>query len=51
MTEKEISEIRRRFRPDKSAIARVRGCFVNERGELLSQFSQSLGMMTQEESE
>ena len=51
MNEKEISEIRRRFRPDKSNINRVRGCYVNEKREIVSQFNQSLRIMSQEESE
>lgn len=51
MNEKEIAEIRRRFRPDKSNIARVRGCYVNGQREIVSEFSQSLGLMPQEEAE
>ena len=51
MNEKEISEIRRRFRPDKSSITHVIGCYVNERGEIVSRFDQSLAMLPQEESE
>lgn len=51
MNEKEISEIRRRFRPDKSNITHVRGCYVNERQEIVSEFDQSLALMPQEESE
>ena len=51
MNEKEISEIRRRFRPDKSNITRIRGCYVNDQREVVSEFSQSLGIMPQEESE
>lgn len=51
MNEKEISEIRRRFRPDKSNITHVRGCYVNERREIVSQFDQSLAMLPQEENE
>lgn len=51
MIEKEIAELRRRFRPEKSAISHVRGCYVNEKGEILSQFDQSLGVMTQDENE
>ena len=31
MNEKEIAEIRRRFRPDKNNITHVRGCYVNEK--------------------
>lgn len=51
MTEKEIAELRRHCRPDRSGITHVRGCYVNDAGEIVSQFDQSLAMMTQEESE
>ena len=51
MNEKEIAEIRRRFRPDKSNIERIRGCYVNDQREIVSEFSQSLGLMPQQESE
>ena len=47
MNEKEISEIRRRFRSDKSNITHVRGCYVNERQEIVSEFDQSLALMPQ----
>lgn len=32
MTQKEINEIKRRFRADKSAISRIYGCYVNAPG-------------------
>ena len=51
MNEKEISEIRRRLRPDKNNITGIRGCYVNEKREIISLFSQSLALMPQEESE
>ena len=51
MNEKEVSEIRRRFRQDKSNITHIRGCFVNEKREIVSEFDQSLALMIQEESE
>ena len=51
MNEKEIGEIRRRFRPDRSSISHVRGCYVSASGEILSRFNQSLAMMSQEEGE
>ena len=51
MNEKEVAEIRRRFRPDKSAITHIQGCYVNENREIVSRFDQSLAMMSQEESE
>ena len=51
MNEKEVAEIRRRFRPEKSNITAVRGCYVNENREIVSQFSQSLALTPQEEAE
>ena len=51
MNEKEIAELRRRFRPDKNNIPCVRGCCVNEKGEIVSQFRQSLAIMPEEEVE
>ena len=51
MIEKEIAELRRRLRPDKSGVSHVRGCYVNANGEIISRFDQSLGVMTQDENE
>ena len=51
MIEKEISEIRRRFRYDKTNITKVRGCYINESGEIISEFYESLGLMPQEQAE
>ena len=51
MTEKEIAEIRRRVRPDKSNISRILGCYVNEQSEIISMFDQSLGLMPKEDQE
>ncbi len=51
MNEKEISEIRRRFRFDKSNITKVRGCYVNEQKEIVSEFNQSLSLMPEEDKE
>lgn len=51
MNEKEVSEIRRRFRPDKNNIRNIRGCYVNKEGEMISQLNQSLALMPQEEAE
>ena len=51
MTEKEISEIRRRVRREKSNISHIIGCYVNERREIISMFDKSLGLMPQEEQE
>lgn len=51
MNEKEVAELRRRFQQDRSGISHVRGCYVNENREIVSQFDQPLGVMTQEENE
>lgn len=51
MNEKEISEIRRRFRHDKSNITKIRGCYVNEQKEIVSEFNQSLALMAEEDKE
>ncbi len=51
MIEKEIAEIRRRFRHDKTNITKLRGCYVNESGEIVSEFFESLSLMPQEQAE
>lgn len=51
MNEKEVAEIRRRFRADKSNIIAVRGCYVNEQREIVSEFKQSMALTSHEESE
>ncbi|WP_101696578.1 DUF4317 domain-containing protein [Clostridium minihomine] len=51
MNEKEVSEIRRRFRPEKSNITSIRGCYVNKNKEIISEFNQSVALMPEEESE
>ena len=51
MNQKELSELRRRFRPEKSAISRIYGCYVNSNKEILSYLDIPLGFMSQEESE
>ncbi len=49
MNEKEVGELRRRFKSEKSGITHIRGCYVNDRREIVSEFDQSLGLMTEEE--
>ena len=51
MNQKEIAELRRRFKPDKSAISRIYGCYVNSGKEVISYIDESLGMMPEEEVE
>ena len=42
MNRKEIAEIRRRLNMDKNAINCVRGCYVNEKREIVATFNRSL---------
>ena len=51
MNEKEIGEIRRRVRRDRSNITAIYGCYVNTQKEIISSFRQSVGMMPENESE
>lgn len=51
MTEKEISEIRRRFNIDKTNISCIRGCYVNENKEIISDFNQFFGTIPRNEAE
>ena len=51
MNEKELKEIRRRFRPDKCNIRNIRGCFVNDKGEIVTEFDQSLAVTSNDETE
>ena len=51
MNEKEIGELRRHLRRERSNITRLYGCYVNENKEIISQFSQSTGMMPENESD
>lgn len=51
MNIKEISEIRRHIRRDRSNMTAIYGCYVNENREIISQFRQSTGMMSENEGE
>ena len=51
MNSKEVGELRRRFQPDRTAISRIYGCYVNSRKEVVSYIDESLGMMPREEAE
>ena len=51
MNEKEIAEIRRRYKPEKHNISRIRGCYVDAKKDIISEFTQSIEMMTQDEAE
>ena len=51
MNEKEIAEIRRRYRQGKTNIAHVVGCYVNEERQIVARFDQSLTLSGQEETD
>ena len=51
MIDKEIGEIRRHLRRERSNITALYGCYVNENKEIISQFRQSTGMMPENESD
>jgi len=51
MNQKEINELRRRFRADKNNISRIYGCFVNTNKEIVAYIDSSLGMLKEEEQE
>ena len=51
MNDKEIAELRRRFRAEKTGISRIRGAYVNEKREIISELDQSVAMMTETETD
>ena len=51
MIDKEIGEIRRHLRRERSNITALYGCYVNENKEVISSFRQSTGMMPENESD
>ena len=51
MNEKEIADIRRRYRWSRNSITHICGCFVNENKEIISEFRHSVGMMNEEEAD
>lgn len=51
MNKKEISELRRRFSPDKNAIGHIYGCYVNTKKEIIAYLDESMATMPPEEAE
>lgn len=51
MNSKEIGEIRRRVRRDRSNMTAIYGCYVNGQKEIITTFRQSTGMMPENETE
>ncbi|MBQ6121943.1 MAG: DUF4317 domain-containing protein [Clostridia bacterium] len=51
MNKKDLASLRRRFAPDKNDISIIRGCFVNEKREIVSTFSKSPVSLPESEAE
>jgi hypothetical protein len=51
MNDREIGEIRRRARKDRSNMTAIYGCYVNGNKEIVSYFRRSVGMMPESEAE
>ena len=51
MTEKEIGEIRRRVRRDRSNMTAIYGCFVNDQKEIVTEYRQSTAMMSKNQAD
>ena len=51
MNKKDLTTLRRRFAPEKNDISIIRGCFVNEKREIVSTFSKSPLSLPESEAE
>ena len=51
MIDKEAAELRRRFKPDRTAITRICGCYINQFAEIVTDFDESLVLLPAEEQE
>lgn len=51
MNQKELGELRRRFRPGRNAVTHIYGCYVNSAREIVSDLAEPLGTMPEEEAE
>lgn len=51
MIDKEAAELRRRYRQDRNNITKLRGCYVNIKGEIVTSFSESMALLPVEEQE
>ena len=51
MNEKEIGEIRRRVRRDRSNMTAIFGCYVNEKKEIISEFQRGTAIMPENEAD
>lgn len=51
MNQKELNEIRRRIRLDRSSISHIYGCYVNSNREIISYIDESIGLLGKEDAE
>lgn len=51
MNEKEIGEIRRHMRRDRSNMTAIYGCFVNDNKEIITEYRASTGIMSENEAD
>lgn len=51
MNEKEVGEIRRHLRRDRSNMTAIYGCFVNDNKEMIAEYRASTGIMSENESD
>ena len=51
MNEKEVGEIRRHLRRDRSNMTAIYGCFVNDNKEIIAEYRASTGFMSENESD
>lgn len=51
MNKKEIAEIKRRQKRDRSNMTKIYGCYVNDKKEIITEFSRSTATMSENEAE
>ena len=51
MNQKDLREIRRRVRPDHNSVRSIYGCFVNGGKEIIADFEESAGLLSEDETE
>ncbi|MCQ2414131.1 MAG: DUF4317 domain-containing protein [Clostridia bacterium] len=51
MTDREIAELKRTFKPERATASELYGCYVNANGDIISTYRQSLGLLGDEECE
>lgn len=51
MTQKEIAELRRHMKPERMAVSRICGCYVNSNREIIADIDEPLSLMPQSEQE